>query len=113
MAEDPGEGRRRRAGQDAQDQLPTAQVRTDLATDAGQHLGLDPEEDHVGPLDRLAVVGHGADPVLTREVLAPLETRMAGDHLAGFHQLAAEQPGDHRLGHHAGADGRDRGLRQG
>ena len=32
---------------------------------------------------------------------------------AGLDQLAAEQPGDHRLGHDAGADGRDRGLRQG
>ena len=31
----------------------------------------------------------------------------------GLDQLAAEQAGDHRLGHDAGADGRDRGLRQG
>ena len=113
VAEDAGEGGRRGAGQDAQDELPAAQVRTDLAADPGQHLGLDPEEDDVGAFDGLGVVGDRADPVLACEVLTPLVARMAGDHLTGIDQLAAEQPGDHRLGHHAGTDRRDRGLREG
>ena len=38
---------------------------------------------------------------------------MAGDDLAGLDELATEQAGDHRLGHDAGADGRDRGRGQG
>ena len=46
-------------------------------------------------------------------MLASLGARVAGDDLAGLDELAAEQAGDHRLGHDAGADGRDRALRQG
>ena len=52
----------------------------------------------------------GADAVFALEVLAPLRPRMARDDLLRVDQLAAEQAGDHRLGHDAGADGRDRGL---
>ena len=43
VAEDAGQGRGRRAGQHAQDELAARQVRADLAADLGQHLGLDPE----------------------------------------------------------------------
>ena len=78
-----------------------------------EHLGLDPEQDDVGAVDGLDVGGDGPDAVLALEVLAALLARMAGDDLAGLDQLAAEHAGDHRLGHDAGADGRDRGLRQG
>ena len=63
VAEDPGQRGGRRPGQHAQDQLAAAQVRADLATDPGQHLGLDPEQDHVGALDRLDVARHRPDPV--------------------------------------------------
>ena len=100
-------------GEDAQHELAATQVRADLAPDLGQHLGLDPEQDDVGALDGLDVRGDRADAVLALEVLAPLLARVAGDDLAGLDELAAEQAGDHRLGHDAGADGRDRGLRQG
>ena len=101
------------AGQHAQDELAATQVRADLAPDLAEHLGLDPEQDDVGALDRLDVGGDGPDAVLALQVLAPLGPRMAGDDLAGLDQLAAEHAGDHRLGHDAGADRRDRGLRQG
>ena len=75
--------------------------------------GLIAEQDHVRALDRLDVRGDGPDAVLALEVLAALGARMARDDLVGLDELAAEQAGDHRLGHDAGADGRDRGLRQG
>ena len=113
VAEDPGQRRRGRPGEDAQDELAAAEVRADLAPDPAEHLGLDPEQDDVGALDGLDVARDGPDPVLALEVLAALGARMAGDDLPGLDELAAEQAGDHRLGHDAGADGRDRGLREG
>ena len=113
VAEQAGQGRGRRAGEDAQDELAAAEARPDLAPDLGQHLGLDAEEDDVRALDGLGVVGDRPDAVLALEMLAPLRARMAGDDLARLDQLAAEQPGDHRLGHDAGADRRDRGLGEG
>ena len=113
MAEEAGQGRGRRPGEDAQDELAAPQLRADLAADLGQHLGLDPEQDHVGALDRLGVRGDRPDAVLALEVLAPLRARMAGDDLAWLDELAPEQAGDHRLGHDAGADGRDRALGEG
>ena len=113
MAEQAGQGRGGRTGQDAQHELAAAEVRPDLAADLAEHLGLDPEQDDVGALDGLDIGGDRPDAVFALEVLAPLGARVAGDDLRRVDELAAEQAGDHRLGHHAGADGRDRGLRQG
>ena len=45
--------------------------------------------------------------------VAPLGPRVTGDDLAGLDELAAEEAGDHRLGHDAGADGRDGPVGQG
>ena len=113
MAEDPGERGRRGAGEHAEDELAAAQVRADLTPDLDQHLGLDAEQDDVGALDRLDIARDGADAVLALKVLAALGPRMAGDDLLRLDELTAQQAGDHRLGHDAGADGRDRGLRKG
>ena len=38
---------------------------------------------------------------------------MAGDHPIGADEAAAQQAGDHRLGHDTGADRRDRRVREG
>ena len=81
MAEDADEGRRGRAGQDAQDELAAMQVRTDLAPDPAEHLGLDPQQDDVGAVDGLDVRGDRPDAVLALEVLATLLAGVAGDHL--------------------------------
>ena len=113
MAEKAGQSCRRGAGEDAQDELAATQVRTDLAPDPAEHLGLDPEQDDVGRLDRLDVRGDRPDRVVALQRLAPLGSRMAGDDLRRLDEPAAQQPGDHRFGHDAGADRRDRGLRQG
>jgi hypothetical protein len=113
VAEDPGQGHGRRAGEHAQDKLPMAETRPDLPSHLREHLGLDPEQDHVGTVDGFHVRGDGADAVLPLELLAPLGARVAGDDLAGLDEVAAEDAGDHRLGHHAGSDRRDRGLAQG
>ena len=113
MAEEPLERGGRGAGDDRQDELLVAEVGLELAPDPGEHLGLDREQDDIGPGDRLDVAGDGPDPVRPAELLAPLATGVAGDDLPGRDELAAEQAGDHRLGHHAGADRRDRPLREG
>jgi hypothetical protein len=113
VAEEPLEGGRRGPRDHRQDELAGVQMRLQLATDAGQHLGLDREQDDIGLLDRLGVPAHGPDPVQPAELLASLRARMAGHDPTRRHQLATEQPGDHRLGHHAGADGGDGPLREG
>ena len=75
--------------------------------------GLIPSRITSAPSTASTLRGDRPDAVLALEVLAALRARMAGDDLVGLDQLAAEHAGDHRLGHDAGADGRDRGLRQG
>ena len=100
MSESSREGRAGRAGEDRDHQLAALQVRPDLATDLAEHLGLDPEQDDVGAVDGLEVVGDDADPVLGSEVVAALGTRVAGDDLVRRDELAAQEAGDHRLGHH-------------
>ena len=57
----PIEGRGRRAGEDAQDELAATQVRADLAPDPAEHLRLDPEQDDVGALDGLDVASDRPD----------------------------------------------------
>ncbi len=94
-------------GQDAEDELSALESWPDLVADAAEHLGLDAEEDDVGPLDRLHVRRHGPDPVLPLEVLAPLLAGMACDDLTRLDETATQDAGDHRLRHHAGADRRD------
>ncbi len=113
MPQDPDERSGRRPGEHAQDELAAMQVRTDLAPDLAEHLGLDPEEDDVRALDGIDVGRGRPDAVFAFELFPSLLPRMGGDDLARIDQLAAEQPGDHRLRHHAGADGRDHGFRQG
>jgi hypothetical protein len=76
-------------------------VRPDLAGDLAEHLGLDREQHDVGAVDRLDVAGDDPDPVLAGEMVAPLRTRVAGDDPRRVDKLAAEEPGDHRLGHDA------------
>ena len=88
-------------------------MRTDLAPDAVQHLRLDPEHDHVRVAHRVEIVGDRADPVLALEGLAALLSGMAGDHAVWLDEGTAEQAGDHRLGHDAGTDRRDRRVREG
>ena len=104
----------RRTGQHRQDELPALQVRPDLAADAVEHLGLDAQQDHVRAFDRLDVRLHGPDVVLPGELLPTLRSRMAGDDLPGFDELAAQDPGNHGLRHDARTDGRgDRAPLQG
>ena len=92
MAEEPGQGRGRRPGQDAQDELAATEVRPDLAPDLAEHLRLDPEQDDVGALDGLDVRGDRADAVFALEVLAPLRARVAGDDLLGSTSLPRSRP---------------------
>ena len=73
-----------------------------------EHLGLDAEQDHVRVADGVRVRGDGPDAVLALQRLAPLGARVAGDDLVRGDQAIAQQAGDHRLGHHARADRRDR-----
>ena len=112
MAEDPGQGRGRGPGEDAQDELAAAQVRPDLLPTRASICGLIPSRMTSAPA-RPRHCRDGPDAVLALEVLAALGARMAGDDLSGLDEAAAEQAGDHRLGHDAGADGRDRGRREG
>ena len=107
VTEDAGQGRRGRPGQDAEHELAAAQVRADLAPDPVEHLGLDAEQDDVRAADGLDVALDGPDAVLALEGFAPFDAWMRGDDLLGRDQLAAEQPGDHRLGHDARPDDPD------
>ena len=113
VAKDADEGRGGRSGQHRQDELPALQVRPDLAADAVEHLGLDAQQDHVRAFDCLDVRLDRPDAVLPGKLLPTLRSRMAGDHLARFDELAAQDPGDHGLRHDARTDGRDRALLQG
>ena len=113
MAEEPGDRRRRRAGEDREHQLAVAQARPQVSRHAPEHLRLDREQDDVRAVGRFLVARDDTDPVLARELLAPLGPRMARDDLVGLDEAAAQQPGDHRLRHHAGADGRDPALGEG
>ena len=100
----------KQSGDHRQDKLLIAQQRPDLAPDLGQHLRLDGEQDDVGPVDGLGVARHGPDAIGAGEFVAALRSRVAGHHLLGRDQLAAQDAGDHRLGHDAGANGGDRAL---
>jgi hypothetical protein len=42
------------------------------------------------------------------EIITALGAWRSGDNLRGGHKLFFEQPGDHRLAHHARTDERDR-----
>ena len=75
--------------------------------------GLIPNRMTSAPLTASTLDCDGPDAVLAGEVVAALRPRVAGDDLARLHELAAQDARDHGLGHHAGADRRDRGLRQG
>ena len=113
VPEDPGEGRGRGAGEDAQDQLAAAQVGTDLAADLVQHLGLDAQQDHVRVPHRVEVVGHGPDAVFARKGVAALGSGMARDDACRLDERAAQQARDHGLGHDPRADRGDRRVREG
>ena len=107
MAERVAERRRRRAGEDADDDLVRSQDGRELAPDALEHLRLDREDDDVGGLDRCGVRFGRADAELALELGAALGARMAREDLVHGEAVAREQARDHRLGHHARAHGRD------
>ena len=103
----------RRPGEHREHELARPEARPDLARNALEHLRLDREDDDIRARDRLDVRGDGADAVRRLERGPALGARVAGDDLLGRNELAGEQPDDHRLGHDAGADGRDGAVRQG
>ena len=95
-----------------------------LAEDARHPLRLDGEDDdrgHCRPLSPhlvgkrggLAVRLEHADAVLRLQLFAARGARVAADDLRALDELAAEQPGDHRLGHHADADEGEARVAQG
>ena len=88
-------------------QLPVAQRAAQLASHADEHLRLDGENDHVRVRDGGAVVLDRADAVARDELVAPIGARMARDDLLGCDLVATKQPGDHGLGHDAGANSCD------
>jgi hypothetical protein len=81
VAEDPGQGLRRRTGQDAENQLSASEVRPDVRSDALEHLGLDARGGSRRASDGVGIRGDGPDPVLALECLPPLSARVAGDDL--------------------------------
>jgi len=89
------------------------EVLAQLGPDPAEHLGLDREEDDVRTVDRLEIAGHGPDAVLALELLAAFEAGMAGRDLVRADELPAQEAGDHRLGHHPGADRGDPAIGQG
>ena len=81
------------AGEDADDQLPVAHRRRQLAADAHQHLRLDAQHDDVGAARRPPRCWpRRADAVVALQVLAPFGTRMAGHDLLRRRPLAASSP---------------------
>ena len=99
VAERPDQGLRGRAGEDRQDDLAASQPRPDLAPDAGQHLGLDREDDDIRVRNGLGIAGDRPDAVVAGELLPAFGTRVAGHDTIGLDELAAQQAGDHGLGH--------------
>ena len=53
---------------------------------------------------RRGVLVSRAHRVFALQLLAPLATWVAADHKPGVDETLPEEPGEHRLGHHAGAD---------
>jgi hypothetical protein len=67
-------------------------------------LRFDAEQDHVGVLGGLGVrLGH-VDVMRCDQFLAAREAGVRADDVARLHEVAFKEPGEHRLGHHAGAD---------
>ena len=65
------------------------------------------KHDDIGAFDRSYIVGGKPYPVTFFQFSSSTPARAGSDHGIGGDQPLANEPGDHGLGHHAGADGRD------
>src|SRR6266571_8429983 len=72
------------------------------------HLGFDAEHHDVTAARRLGIVGRDVDPVFLAQRVPALGAWVTGDDVAGGNQLALEDPGNDRLGHHPGSDDAER-----
>ena len=110
MAERVGQGRCCGAGDDADHELAVVQLAAQLAPDPDKHLWLDGEDDHVrarrppATLSATVPMPYCCSSSLRRSARGWLATIWLRRDL-----LAAQQPRDHCLGHHARADGCDAG----
>ena len=90
------------AGREGDQQLPVAQLRRDLVEQVCDVLRLHDEHHGVGAAHRLGV-GDDSDGVLLLELARPLGALLADQHLGG-RAARAQQRGQDRLAHHAGAE---------
>ena len=77
-----------------------------------KHLRLDSEHDQIRAVRRVGVALRRLDPEPLCELLAAVLPGVTGGNVRGRDEGLLEQPGDHRLGHDAGADKGDPGVGQ-
>ena len=107
MREAGREAAERGAGDDREDHLLWPQRGCQLGHDATEHLWLHRQHDDLRVRESVGVARDDPDGVPRRERLAPIAARMAGDEPLRRDRAVGEKAGDHRLGHHPGADERD------